>query len=146
MNLIRTTWNNLKSLFLSSKKCENTDTSKKLHKLSNSCALVALARVCPSLSYEQISDAFYNCCKQWPQAGVTHKEFNIILRYLNIFDKFLYSEEKLPFHCYINNKNSIYILLIPGHFTVFHNNKIYDNYGYSNLPKNTIVYCSWYLL
>ena len=39
----------------------------------------------------------------------------------------------------------MYILLIPGHFTVLCNGKIYDSYGYGNLPTDTKIYCAWFL-
>ncbi|AYQ57044.1 hypothetical protein MS2017_1356 [Bathymodiolus thermophilus thioautotrophic gill symbiont] len=127
--------------------CLSTDATVELRKLGNSCALTALSRVKPKLSYDDISDAFYNCCDQWPSSGVKHNEFNVALRYLNIFDNFIYadnSQSNLRFSDY-SRKKGVYILLIPGHYTVLYNGKIYDSYGYGNLSKSTKVYCSWLL-
>jgi len=150
INFIKTIWKKLKLFFKNKEvflQCTLTDTTLELNKLGNSCALTALSRVMPKLSYDEISDAFYNCCDKWPNSGVKHKEFNIVLRYLNIFDKFTYTDhsgENLRFSQYLKKKG-MYILLIPGHFTVLCNGKIYDSYGYGNLSKDTKIYCAWFL-
>lgn len=152
IDFIKLIWKKFKSLLITegttNLQCISTNTTQKLRILSNSCALTALSRAMPHLFYDEISDAFYNCCDQWPGAGVRHNEFNVVLRYLNIFDKFIYhdnSQKHLNFDHYLKNKGT-YILLIPGHFTVLCNGKIYDSYGYNNnLPRNTKVYCSWML-
>ncbi len=146
INLIKSVWKKLKSLLTIKPKCISTNTTKELRKLNHSCALTALSRVMPSLSYDEISNAFYNCCVEWPRAGVKHNEFNIVLRYLKKFDNFTYfdnSQKHLTLAYYLK-KNGIYILLIPGHYTVLCDGKIDDSYGYgNNLSKNTKVYCSW---
>lgn len=144
MNLLSTFFSKIKLLF-SDKKCLSTKTSNKLSKLDHSCALVALSRVFPHLTYNLIEEAFYNCCEEWPNQGVTHKEFNIVLNYLNISDSFIYKEcTSNIFSDFIKNKNPI-ILLIPGHYTVCYKGRIYDSYGYSSLNKQTKIYCYWLL-
>lgn len=151
LNSLNSFWKKFKLLFNFNRKenlhCLSTNTTTELRKLGNSCALTALSRVMPELSYDNISDAFYNCCDEWPKSGVKHKEFNIVLRYLNIFDNFSYvdnSDNNSRFSNYVK-KRGVYILLIPGHYTVLCNGKIYDSYGYKNLSKSTKVYCSWLL-
>lgn len=151
LNFIEFAWKKLKSLLTTSdiaaSQCASTNTTQELRKLKNSCALTALSRVMPNLSFDEISDAFYNCCDQWPSTGVKHSEFNVILRYLDIFDKFKYldnSQNHTKFSHYLKKKG-VYILLIPGHFTVLCDGKVYDSYGYGNLSKSTKVYCSWLL-
>jgi hypothetical protein len=151
LNFIKLVWRKFKSLLTTSdivtSQCESTNTTAELRKLGNSCALTALSRVDPKLSYNDISNAFYNCCDKWPSSGVKHNELNVVLRYLNIFDNFSYidnSQSNLRLSDY-SRKKEVYILLILGHYTVLCNGKIYDSYGYGNLSKSTKVYCSWML-
>lgn len=138
-------WKAIKSFLFLSNSCKDTETTKGLRKLGNSCALTALSRVLPQLTYSEIEEAFYNCCDKWPSAGVTHKEFNIVLRHLGVFDKFTYKEVNYLYFNYFTDKRQTNILLIPGHYTVCQNGKIYDSYGYKNLPTNTKIYCYWSL-
>lgn len=154
-NFIKFIWNKFKSFLfarntsVSDLRCMSTDTTQQLIRLKNSCALTALSRVMPALSYDDISEAFYNCCDQWPNSGVKHNEFNVALRHLKKIDNFTYvdnSQKKLRFSDYLKKKG-VYILLIPGHFTVLCNGEIYDSHGYgNNLSKNTKVYCSWFFV
>lgn len=132
-------------LFFSDTTCIDTDISNSLSQLDHSCALVALSRVLPNLSYDKIEEAFYNCCDKWPNHGVSHKEFNIVLHYLHTFDSFIYKEHKhRTFDNFENSKHPT-ILLIPGHYTVYYKGNIYDSHGYSLLNKQTKIYCSWIL-
>lgn len=147
INLIKSVWGKLKSLLTIKPQCISTNTTKELRKLNNSCALTALSRVMPNLSYDEISDAFYNCCENWPAAGVTNKEFNIILRYLKIINRFKYSDSNdLTIGRFYKRNVKHTIVLIHGHFTVLHQRNIYDSYGYSHLSNNTKVYASWSLI
>ncbi len=111
---------------------------------SHNCALVALHFVLSDISEKKILEAFYNCCDKWPRGGVTHKEFNIVLRYLNIYEKFQYHDSNAKISNF-QNINSPIILLIPGHFTTIYKNQIYDLSCY-NLPPETHVYRAWELL
>lgn len=143
---IRKVWQWLLSHFISSTDVEpkTTQTALKLRKLNHSCALVALSKVMPELSYNEIEEAFFNCCDVWPRGGVTNKEFNVVLRYLDVFKQFQYLDDDKKIQSMIKNNNHKIILLIPGHFTVLHKNRIYDGYGYEgNIIKDTEVYCAW---
>ena len=112
----------------------------------HNCGLVALAKVMPDLSTDQIIQGFSDCCERWPYAGITNKEFNITLRYLGIYTQFEYddSDEMVVDHFLAKNKG-VFILLVRGHFAVVKNGKLYDNSLYAQLHGGK-VYCSWRLL
>ncbi len=150
-NVIILAWYKIKSklitIFRNNSHCLSTDTTEQLKKLPHSCALTALSQVMPHLSYDKISEAFYNCCDKWPRAGVRHKEFNIVLRYLHIFDNFIYtdhSKNNITISHFLEKKE-VHILLIHGHYTVLYRGKIYDSHRYDNMSgiTNIKVYCSW---
>ena len=97
----------------------------------------------PDLEQEQVVDAFKKCCNLYPYEGVTNKEFNIALRYLEIFDKFEYNDsDGLVVKNFLNRKKQIFILLIYGHFTVVAKGKVLDA---MRISENSKVYCSWKL-
>jgi len=111
------------------------------------CGPRALRIVMPSLPYEKMTEAFYNCCEKWPNAGVTNKEFNIVLRYLNIFNRFEYDDaDGKCLGDLISKQNNTYVALIHGHFTVVKNGKIVDSIFYQSLKDDTKIYCSWKFL
>ena len=139
-------WGWLKSL-LFDQRCKSTHTTERLKTLSHSCALTALSRVMPDRSYDEISNAFYNCCDKWPNGGVTNKEFNIVLNYLGIAERFKYDDsDNFTIGTFYEHNAKCTVLLIHGHFTVVHKQKIFDSHGCDSLRYNTKVYASWALI
>ena len=110
----------------------------------HNCALIALHLALPKIPESKILEAFYNCCDKWPRGGVTFKEFNIVLRYLKIFEKFKYYDGQSKALDFYDSQN-LTILLIPRHFTVICKNQIYD-LTCEQLPLSTNVYRSWMLM
>ena len=107
------------------------------------CSVNMLLNVMPELDREQVIDAFKKCCNLYPYEGVTNKEFNIVLRYLKIFDKFEYDDsDGLTVKNFLERKKEIFIILIHGHFTVIMKGRMLES---MYITKNSKVYCSWKL-
>ena len=127
---------------------DNLSIHSRLQTGEHNCALVALAKVMPDLSPDQIIQGFSDCCYRWPYGGVTNKEFNITLRYLGLYNKFEYdgSDEMMLDNFLVRSKRKdVFILLLHGHFTVVKYGKVHDNSFYANLG-DAKVYCSWRLI
>lgn len=114
------------------------------------CAPSALTRVVPALSFQSIRKAFSLCCGRWPNAGVTNKEFNIVLRYLELFERFEYTEpQDALLNDYLVDKNTTHILLLWGHFTVTKNGQVIEpvkQLFFRYPPDEIKVICAWRLL
>ncbi len=111
------------------------------------CGLRALHIALPEIPLKDIVEAFGNCCEWWLYKGVTNKEFNVVLSYLKIRDRFEYSApDAVSLDHLLQKDTDIFIALIYGHYTV-----IYKGYV---LEQNTIrikmpqckVYCYWCLV
>ena len=110
------------------------------------CGIRALLKVVPDLPHEKVKEAFMHCCEWWPYGGITNKEFNIALRYLKIFDHFVYDDrDNMCIGEFISDYQNNYILLLHGHFTFIRNGKIQDAPFYTNSKSDEKVYCSWKL-
>lgn len=118
------------------------------------CAPRALCKIIPELIYDEVYSAFLHSSDVWPSHGVSNKDMNIALDYLNLKDKFEYKEyieekpEKQIRH-FIRKKNQTFILLIYGHYTVVKGSKILDDiriFKKYRKIKRLKVYYSWELL
>ena len=97
------------------------------------CSVRSLLLVMPELDYEEVRNAFRNCCQWYPYGAVTNNEFNMALRTLGIFNKFEYvilddedsSDDKTAWD-FIEDKDNTYIILFYGHFTVVNDGRIED--------------------
>ena len=111
------------------------------------CGPRALLSVMPKLPHSKIKDAFMQCTDKWPNGGVTNVEFNVALRYMNIFNRFKYNDaDGQVMGNFLSDKTESYILLIHGHFTTIKGGKIYDSFAYANPNPKQLVYCSWKLI
>ncbi len=150
IRLLRLLWSYLSFLFSRNTRAVTHDLpttiDPRLQKCAHNCALVALARVKPDLSADQIIRGFGDCCDRWPHAGVTNKEFNITLRHLGIFDQFEYNDsERMTVKDFFAMKESVFIILTHGHFSAIVHGMAIDDFYYagSHVAK---VYCSWRLI
>ncbi len=110
------------------------------------CAPSSLCCVLPVLEREHTRQAFIFCCAKWPDGGVTNKEFNIVLRYLDLQGKFEYCDsEEMTLSDFLVDQENVYILLLYGHFTVIRKGVIDDLYPFPYSEKST-VFCYWKLL
>lgn len=136
------------SLFTFRKPAKKKDNYLEFQDSEHNCGPVALAKVLPDLPAKRIMDGFSDCCDKWPFGGVTNKEFNITLRYLNVLSQFEYIDsDDMQLKDFLAQKNDIFILLVYKHFTVVKYGKIDDGYFYEHhcSPKDE-VYCAWKLL
>ena len=111
---------------------------------NHTCAPVALHIMVPTTPESKLLDAFYHCCEEWPNAGVKNKEFNIVIKYLDIHC-LEYIGKETTIHYLLKQKKEKFIALIYGHYLVVSHGKIIDSYN-SFFNKNTKVYCYWVLI
>lgn len=111
---------------------------------NHTCAPIALHIMLPTIPESKLLDAFYHCCEEWPNAGVTNKEFNIVIKYLDIHN-LKYIGRGTTIHHLLKQKKEKFIALIYGHYLVISYGKIIDSYN-SSFNKNTKVYCYWVLI
>ena len=115
---------------------------KKFGKGLHDCALVALYSAVPEISEDDIIDAFTFCTENWPYAGVTNKEFNIVVKYLKLKVEYDDSDGQ-TISSLTQKKTGRHVALLHGHYIATKNGKIIggDANIYNNLDSN--VYCSW---
>ena len=111
------------------------------------CGPRALFVVLPGLALDEIVDAFMHSCDWWPYRGVTNKEYNIALSYLNLKDCFEYVvPEKMTITELRKHKSETYIVLIYGHYTVIRAGRVVDISPYPKEASKSKVYCYWKLI
>ena len=105
------------------------------------CALTSLYWAAPSLSESVIREAFLFCADEWPYAGVTNKEFQIALKFLNLKTRYCSDTETLetllekePVRC---------VALLPYHYIAIVDGKIVGKDTRLIQHDNAIVYCHW---
>ena len=137
-------FNKILAFFFPQKTSKYEETLKQIRSSPHSCALCALYQVLPEFTFQELSEAFRLCTEDsWPNRGVTNKEFNITLKYLDIFDRFLYNDNDTSFHTILHMQSDV-IVLIHGHYTVVQKGQIRDQYG--SFPREREkVYCYWIL-
>lgn len=107
------------------------------------CALRALHVTLPDLSVAEMITAFNDCCGWWPHEGVYNKEFNIVLAYLKVKDKFHYvASESITLGHLLNRKKDTFIVLMHGHYTVVSKGFVLDDV---NCQMKDEVCCYWLL-
>ena len=109
------------------------------------CALEALYSVVAEISEDDIIEAFTFCTENWPYAGVTNKEFNIVIKYLKLKVEYDDSEGQ-TIKSLTRKKTGSHIALLHGHYIATENGQIIgrDANIYNN-PDGK-VYCSWRFL
>ena len=105
------------------------------------CALRALYWAAPWIPERDIKEAFEFCTESWPYAGVTNKEFSIVLKYLGIQTRYDGNMRNLGY--LLNRGPKRCVALIPWHFVTILDKKIVreDRGQYKN--PNITVYCRW---
>ncbi len=110
----------------------------------NNCALIALHLLFPKIPEDKILDAFYHCCEKWPNEGVTNKEFNIALKFLNLDKKVCYHGNETIVQLLLAHKDRAFISLVHGHFLVISFGRILEFFScYWTNCKEAKVYCYW---
>jgi len=109
------------------------------------CALVALHTVAPNISEDEIIDAFMYCAENWPYAGITNKEFNIAMKYLNLEVKYDDSDGQTV-SSITQKKIRKCVALVHGHYIAVKKGKIIGKDANTYKNSNTKVYCSWNFL
>lgn len=111
------------------------------------CGLRALSTVLPELAINDIVAAFMHSCEWWPHRGVTNKEYNIALSYLNVKDKFEYVvPEGLTISDLQRDNLETYIVLLYGHYTVVCSGCVVDRFIQSDIFSSSEVVCYWRLV
>ena len=143
----------IRLLFPFKKTCNDTLSSEQKKVLINqtipniissnhNCALIALHIISPETSESKILEAFYHCCEQWPNGGVTNREFNIVLKFLNI-DTLSYCDKESTLQSLLE-KDKKFIALVHGHYLAISNKNILEYYNpYWANNTNEKVYCYW---
>ena len=103
------------------------------------CAPVSLYRVVPWIREDQIIEAFRYCTDGWPYAGVTNKEFQIVLKYLKVDAH--YSDEEETVGYLLDRRPARCIALVPHHFIGIINGRIVGRDA--GMSRSTTVYCHW---
>ena len=79
----------------------------KIKNYNHNCGLIAVKRILPYLSEDDIIKFFQLCCKTWPYGGVTNKELNVIINNLKIKKLLKYYHQETVIKNLMNNKTYI---------------------------------------
>ena len=108
----------------------------------HNCSLIALHLTLSKIPESKILDAFYHCCEDWPNGGVTNKEFNIVIKFLKI-DSLVYCDRETTIDSLLSKKKN-FIALVYGHYLAISKNCILEYYNpYWHNNTNEKVYCYW---
>ena len=110
-------------------------------KKPHDCALTSLYWAAPWIPESKISEAFTYCTENWPYAGITNKEFAIVLSYLN--QETCYSDENCTLGTLLHRKPSRCVVLLHGHYIAIVKGNIVGPDAYLKLDVNATVYCHW---
>lgn len=107
------------------------------------CALASLYWTAPWIPETQIVEALQFCTNTWPYGGITNKELQIALAYLNV--KAHYSSEKTTLGSLLAARPRKCIALVPHHFIAIVNGRIVGRDALIDWDPCTTVYCHWIL-
>ena len=105
------------------------------------CALASLYWAAPWIPETRIIEAFGFCTETWPYGGITNKELQIALKYLNV-DKH-YSTDTETLGALLNRKPTSCVALVPGHFIAIVDGKIVGRDAKVAWDSSTTVYGYW---
>lgn len=105
------------------------------------CALSSLYWVAPLLSENRIIEAFQFCTDAWPYGGITNKEFQIALSYLNVEADYHPDTETLGM--LLDRKPVRCVALLPYHFIAIIDGEIVGRDACRTWNRGTTVYCHW---
>ena len=103
------------------------------------CAPASLYQVVPWIPEARIVEAFQYCTDGWPYAGVTNKEFQIAVKYLEMDAH--YSSEEETVDTLLDRRPARCIALVPYHYIGIINGKIIGHDA--GMGRSTTVYCHW---
>ena len=108
---------------------------------NHDCAPASLYWAAPRIPESQIIEAFLFCSENWPYGGVTNKEFQIVVKYLDIESD--YSADSETLGALLARKPSRCVALLHGHFIAIINGKIVGRDARRSWDLSTEVYCHW---
>ena len=108
---------------------------------NHDCALTALYWAAPWLTEHRIRETFLFCTNGWPHAGVTNKEFQIVLKFLRI--EACYNPNRETLGALLNRQRACCVALLPHHFIAIVDGKIVGRDIRLSTHLNTTVYCHW---
>ena len=108
---------------------------------NHDCALASLYWAAPWIPEDRIIEAFGYCTENWPYGGVTNKEFQIALKYLNAESCYCADTETLG--SLLGRRPSRCVALLPGHFVAIVNGKVVGLDARWAWDRSTTVYCHW---
>ena len=110
--------------------------------INHNCSLIALHLILPEIPESKLLDAFYNCCRKWPNGGVSNKELNIVIKFLRI-GNLVYFDKETTLKSLLE-KNGRFIALVHGHFLAISGKVILEYFDPSwNCHTGAMVYCYW---
>ena len=105
------------------------------------CALASLYWATPWIPEDQIIEAFGYCAENWPYGGITNKEFQIALKYLNTESCYCADPETLG--SLLSRRPSRCVALLHGHFVAIIDGKIVGRDAKRAWDCSLKVYCHW---
>ena len=105
------------------------------------CALASLYWAAPWIPENRIIEAFGYCTENWPYDGVTNKEFQIALKYLNAESCYCADTETLG--SLLDRRPNRCVALLHGHFVAIVNGKVVGRDARRAWNRSTTVYCHW---
>ncbi len=115
----------------------------KLGQGDHDCGPISLYWTTPWIPESRISDAFLFCAENWPHGGVTNKEFQIALKYLDVESHYSAKSETLGM--LLARKPRRCVALLHGHFIAIINGEIVGRDARWIGSLGTEVYCHWLL-
>ena len=112
-----------------------------ISKGNHDCALASLYWAAPWIPESRIIEAFSFCTENWPYGGVTNKEFQIALKYLNAESQ--YSADTETLRVLLDRRQDRCIALLHGHFIAIVNGKVVGRDAHVTWDPNATVYCHW---
>ena len=105
------------------------------------CALASLYWAAPWLPERRIIEAFEVCTETWPYGGITNKEFQIALKYINVETH--YSADTKTLGSLLDTQPDRCVALLPHHFIAIVDGKVVGRDAHLGWNRSTTVYCHW---
>ena len=124
------------------------NTDPLLDQEPHSCGMIALHELFPDIPTPKLKEAYLFCCQKWPHDGANKRDMNIVLKFLKLDHLLHYhdvSADNISLRTLIEDVESVYMVLVPGHYFVIKHGVVIDYGGdsYYQQQDHMFVHCYW---
>ena len=113
----------------------------KIGSSAHDCGPASLYWAAPRLTEDRIVEAFGFCTDNWPYAGVTNREFAIVLKYLGV--NTVYDAQNVTLGELLDRKPNRCVALLPHHFIPIVRGIVAGSDATHAWSPSTTVFCHW---